>query len=59
MLNNNTLTAGDIVKGGLVVGGAAALAFVGSRYKVCRPEQIMVRTGLGIKEMLVSKKGIQ
>ena len=59
MLKNDTLTTGDIVKGGFVVGSAAALAFIGLRYKICKPEQIMVRTGLGIKEMLISKKGIQ
>jgi len=36
-----------------------AAAFIGMRYKVCRPEQMMVRTGLGIKSMSVAKQGVQ
>ena len=57
--NNADINVGDVVKGGLAIGTVGALAFVGLRYKVCRPEQVMIRTGLGIKEMLISKKGVQ
>lgn len=34
-------------------------AFIAKRYHVCKPEQFMVRTGLGIKDMAISKHGIQ
>lgn len=37
------------------LGTAGLLAF---RYKVCNPDQILVRTGLGIKDMSVTKKGL-
>lgn len=42
--------------GSLAVGIAIGLI---SRVKVCRPNEFLVRTGLGIKDMSVSKKGIQ
>lgn len=49
----------DIVFNGLALGTICSVAFIGSRYRVCKPEQMMIRTGLGIKDMLISKKGIQ
>ena len=59
MSHDDQTTMGDIAKGTFAIGAIGALAFVGLRYKVCRPEQVMIRTGLGIKEMSISKKGIQ
>lgn len=38
-----------------VVGGA----FLVTRYHVCPPTKYLVRTGFGIKDMLVSKRGMQ
>lgn len=32
-------------------------AFMATRYRVCQPHQYMVRTGLGITNMAVSKSG--
>jgi flotillin len=40
---------------GLAIGGAAFLA---TRYVVCKPNQFMVRTGLAIRNMNISRKGI-
>jgi len=48
---------------GLAVGGIST--FVGAagallaRYRVCKPNQYLIRTGLGIKTMLVTRKGFQ
>jgi len=45
----------------MIIGGSAVAIGVGflvSRYRVCSAEQMMVRTGLGIKGMSVSKSGI-
>lgn len=42
--------------GSLLLAGAGA--FVAMRYKVCKPNQFMIRTGLGIQDMTVSKKGV-
>lgn len=36
-----------------------AFGFLSMRYRVCNPEQVMIRTGFGIKDMTVSKKGVQ
>ncbi|EFC37272.1 predicted protein [Naegleria gruberi] len=38
--------------------GAAALALAVSRYKICQPNQYLVRTGIGITNMSVSKKAV-
>ena len=56
---HNYFTAHNIAlgAGAVVVGGT--LGFLGMRYRVCNPEQVMIRTGFGIKDMTVSKKGIQ
>jgi uncharacterized membrane protein YqiK len=50
----------ESVIGGLAVaGGVAALAiFCGMRYKVSPPEKYLVRTGLGIKNLAISKTGV-
>lgn len=42
--------------GGAVIG---AVGLIASRYKVCRPDQFLVRTGLGIRDMSVTKKAIR
>lgn len=47
-------TAGTIVA--CVVGGA--ILFLNARYKVSKPDQYIVRTGLGISDMSVSRKAI-
>jgi flotillin len=44
------------VAGGIALG---ALTFIGLRFRVCKPNQYLVRTGLGIKHMAVSRKAIQ
>lgn len=56
--NNNALTTGDKIKLATFTAGAGFLALAAYRYKVCRPEQMMVRTGFGIKNISVSKKGM-
>lgn len=43
------------VIGSLVASGI----FLLSRFKICKSNQYLVRTGLGIKDILVSKKGVQ
>lgn len=40
---------------GVVIGCAG---FIYSRFKICRPEEYMIRTGLGIADMDISKKAI-
>lgn len=52
--NANTIT-GLAIAGGLVV---ASAAFLFSRYKISKPEQYLVRTGLGIKDMSISRTAI-
>lgn len=37
--------------------GGGALGITSMFYKVCKPSQIMVRTGLGIKRMEISNSG--
>lgn len=58
IMDNENLT--KYVKWGLqgtfVLGASGFLAY---RYKVCRPDQFLVRTGVGIKDMSVTKKAIQ
>jgi hypothetical protein len=52
----------DVALVGMIATGApfvAAAAFVSARYKVCNPHEILVRTGLGIPDLQVSKKGMQ
>lgn len=36
-----------------------ALAWLASRYRVSRPDQYLVRTGLGIPDIKISKQGFQ
>lgn len=48
----------EIVLGGLVGSGAVA-ALASFRYHVSGPDEYLVRTGLGIDDMIVSKKGFQ
>eukprot|EP01100_Stratorugosa_tubuloviscum_P000948 TRINITY_DN120_c2_g1_i1.p1 TRINITY_DN120_c2_g1~~TRINITY_DN120_c2_g1_i1.p1 ORF type:complete len:506 (-),score=274.60 TRINITY_DN120_c2_g1_i1:162-1679(-) len=48
------------VLSGLVGIGAIGFgAFILMRYRICNPNQALVRTGLGIKEMSITKKGLQ
>jgi len=44
---------------GVVAAGVGTAYWLSKRYHVCPPNKWMVRTGLGIKDMLVSRKGIQ
>lgn len=41
----------------VAVGAAAIVAFTASRYKIAKPDEYLVRTGLGIKDVAISKKG--
>ncbi len=45
------------IVGGGVLGGALLGGFLLTRYKVCKPTQIMVRMGMGINGMTISTKG--
>ncbi len=47
--------------GGLSLGAAVAggIAFVFMRYKIAKPNEFLVRTGLGIKNIKISKHGLQ
>lgn len=47
-----------LVMTGVAVGGGLA-AFAASRFRVCNPNQMLVRTGLLIEDIAVSKKGMQ
>ena len=53
---------GNSIAGGIMLGGAALVIgaglFLATRYKVSKPEQFLVRTGLGIKDMSISRTGI-
>jgi flotillin len=55
---NTYFTTRNIVRGMGLGALAGVCAFAGLRYKVCQPHQVMVRTGLGINEMKISKHGI-
>jgi flotillin len=59
MYKQEKFTSTDIIKGAIAIGTISSIAFIGLRYKICRPEQIMIKTGLGIKEMFICKKGIR
>ena len=37
--------------------GAGGVGVFSTFYKVCKPSQILVRTGLGIKQMAISQSG--
>ncbi|KAL9656692.1 hypothetical protein ABK040_002960 [Willaertia magna] len=41
-----------------LIGGLATIFLFSTRYKVCTPNEYLVRTGLFINEMAISKKGI-
>ena len=52
---------GDLVKQSMGVGVTlvvGAAVFLATRYKVSKPEQFLVRTGLGIRDMSISRTGI-
>jgi len=54
-------TSEKIATGAMVVGGlglAGAVALYATRYRVCKPNQYLVRTGFGIDKMKVSKRGL-
>lgn len=55
---NNGMTVGQKIKLATFAAGAGFVALAAYRFKVCRPEEVMVRTGLGIRNMTVSKKGM-
>ena len=46
------------IGGGVLVLAAGMAGFAAKRFKICAPHQYMVRTGFGIKDMVVSKTGI-
>ena len=41
---------------GATVAGLCFLAFASTRYKVCRPDEYLVKTGIGIGDMQISRK---
>jgi flotillin len=47
------------LQGTALLCGAGVLGLMLARFRVAKPDQFLVRTGIGIKDMLVSKKGIQ
>ncbi len=49
---------GGLTAVGVVFGGGL-LAFGAYRFKVCKPEQVLIRTGLGIPIMSIGRKGMQ
>lgn len=57
--NTTSTTTMQYITGGTALVATGVGAFVVSRYHVCKPEQFMVRTGLGIKDMAISKHGVQ
>lgn len=56
---NFVLTAGVSAVGATAAATAGVVAFAAYRYKVAPPDQYLVRTGLGIKDIAVSKQGFQ
>jgi len=54
-----SLTLEQKIKLGATACGAGTLALMLARFRVAKPDQFLVRTGFGIKDMLVGKKGIQ
>lgn len=56
---NNDLATWQVFLGTAGLGIAGALAFVATRYKVSAPNQYLVRSGLGIADVRISKTGIQ
>ncbi|KAG2386831.1 hypothetical protein C9374_001866 [Naegleria lovaniensis] len=56
----NTSSGGKKKASTIIIGsiGLAILGFAITRYKVCAPNEYLVRTGLGIKNIVVSKKGV-
>jgi flotillin len=56
--NDETPRSTDMKKwiaGGVALGSLAALGFLSTRYRVAKPSQYLVQTGLGIKNMTISK----
>lgn len=53
------VSTGKVIAGAVGLGLAGIGGLLASRYHVCKPEQIMVRTGAFIDNMAVSKRGIQ
>src|SRR5258708_22991310 len=51
-------TVRQMVSAGLATAGLFGVGFLMSRYTVCRPNQYIVKTGLGISNMSVHKKTI-
>ena len=57
--SEQSLSIGQQIGIGLGFGVASVLGLMAMKFKVCKPEQVMVRTGIGIKDMIISKKGME
>jgi hypothetical protein len=53
------LTWKHYAAGAATLGAVGLGTFLNLRFKTCAPNQYLVRTGLGIRDMLVSKSGVQ
>ena len=61
-IQDSSINGGDTITSTLLGLGTALVIgsglFLAARYKVSKPEQFLVRTGLGIKDMSISRTGI-
>jgi len=58
-INMTDFTTKEMIIGTSSIVVMSALGIMATRFHVCKPEQIMVRTGMGIKNLKISKKGFQ
>lgn len=56
--DNNGPNRRTLFTAGAVATGIGLLAFAATRYKVCNPNQFLVKTGLGIQGIHVAKQGV-
>jgi len=58
-INMTDFTTKEMIIGTSSIVVMSGLGIMATRFHVCKPEQIMVRTGMGIKNLKISKKGFQ
>lgn len=58
MSNNQQYTLSEKVGVGAALVGAGVLAYVAFNYRICNPNQYIIKTGLGIPDMLICKRGV-
>ena len=59
LLSNSQNEWGEVLGCTTALVVASVGTFVGLRYHVCKPEQFLVRTGVGIKDMSITKHAMQ